>query len=530
MGNASLLGCPTEVHVSILGYGLKKRDIMSLSRANRRLHSLCQHLLYKDIEIADVNKSPIFPLLRTFINEPKLGELVRKVSFTGIDLWDGCYSTQSSAIFPTDQAIQKLKSIGFRNADQVIFTTESYTKDEYLQGRIYALRILLLSFCPKLTALQLSAAFGYERQRIASFLKTAILAPESIGLPTDAFCQLSEVEFPLDLEEYRWDGTHDPTGRALSLFYLPKIQRLSLPIAISDKILWPADLGPSFASELTSLSIHGLQERLLGQLLAPLHQLRSLKWQLSVPCSDGLTIKLPVLATSLKKVKDIEDVTILAHRGAYVPMGIMDELPPIRLHGSLNGLTTSMASLRRLQIPWVFVMGYTPGAKSLKLVLTRNLEQLTLTDDLGSEETFGWTSRSIISKLNNDVDEHHPHQTSPNLRQVLVTVFVSTTSRSDDYNDESSADDHSESEGMTQTQGVGPGYLVWARRQAERVKRRLAQLTVKTGITFMKLPSDGTQERASVWYDMRNAELFSNYDHEEYDDYFRGSESENSEY
>jgi hypothetical protein len=516
------------VHVFILSNGLQKKDVASMSRVNRRFYSLCQQFLYEKIEIEDRGDFRLLPLLRTLFVKPELGQLVRQISFPRIShAEEECYAP-SSITLPVDRAVERLRIIGYNHASNAFSTSDS-DRGEYVFGGICAVNMLILSSCPNLTALKLGSAFGRERHRIASFLKKVVVAPDSVGMPPQAFQQLSKVEFPMDLEEWRWFRVRD-ASRAMSVFYLPKLKHLSLPLGNPKEIKWDNNSGTPFATELSSLSIHGIREHQLGQVLEPFHQLRSLKWQYSVSAEDGVTISLPALAKSLQKARGLQEVIILAAR-SFPEFGIPQDLDPpsIVFQGLLDSLATGMESLCKLQIPWVFVMGIHPCAKSIKSVLTPNLEQLTLTGDLGLETNFGWSPRGILWELKSEVANHHPHGSSPKLRQILLTVFEAAI-YSFYCHPETYSDDEGDSETSEESRPSNHTMLSVEARYSIIIQRNLERLTSQAGVSFLwKLPQRGSPELDSLWIDQKYAKMLCNNDYDETYGYFASSDAEESD-
>lgn len=259
-----------------------------------------------------------------------------------------------------------MRVIGFPTPHEAIryYRDGSSNSTEWpkIEGRLDALVLLLLSFCPYLTSIHLGTAFRKHSELFGPFLRTAIISPESNNLPSKTFHRLSKVEFGLDyMSNHHFCG--ETTADALSFFHLPDLQHLQLALNDPERITWPANMTPSSVPKITSLSLLGPRERQLGQLLAPLRRLRSLQWRCCLRWfrPDPEIFDLDIMVDSLQQAKELRDLVI----------GICaTEIwrPEFAFQGNLNNFADGMPSLRRLQIPFALVMGLRPCANSLKTV------------------------------------------------------------------------------------------------------------------------------------------------------------------
>lgn len=183
------------------------------------------------------------------------------------------------------------------------------------------------------------------------------------------------------------------TADVLSSIYLPSIERLSLSIDNPTYFTWTGK-GPPNPSKLTSLDLTIVREGHLGQLLSVTRGLRKLKWVWSYrpDIADNFvtdTIDLDQIAKDLSHIQEtLTDLTIEA--GSCGWPGDLYR-PPLRFNGSFN--LSALPMLERIKIPLPFVLGFSPSTSNtvhLGEALPKNLEWLTITDDLRFQKEWEW--------------------------------------------------------------------------------------------------------------------------------------------
>ena len=80
-------------------------------------------------------------------------------------------------------------------------------------------------------------------------------------------------------------------------------------------------------------------------------------------------------------------------------------LVPIEIRGSLAGLT-GFAQLRKLVVPWVLYLGFSPNhGRSMLGPLPRSLETLVLADQLRTHDQFNWCAVERQNGYDSDDNE-----------------------------------------------------------------------------------------------------------------------------
>lgn len=214
-------------------------------------------------------------------------------------------------------------------------------------------------------------------------LRSAICEPTNYRLPD--FQHLRDVSF---LSRIYWDEARDKkiknTVDILPVLYLTSLQRMSASIDNSATFTWPAANLP-VPSNLTSLDLTKIRETYLGEVLSVTPKLKTLRWKFYYDFGIHDAFNQPIvnldrIATAISHVRDtLTDLTILADCG----IGGNDQfLPGIKMEGSLRTMA-DWDMLKRLQVPWAFLVGFAQDrAKRLQDFIPRNIELLTITDDL----------------------------------------------------------------------------------------------------------------------------------------------------
>ncbi len=212
--------------------------------------------------------------------------------------------------------------------------------------------------------------------------------PRSNCLATDIGTSLSELRRISLHRVGGYDRVRPPrnTQGVLPFFYLPSLEEMSASIddPLVAVFLWPTPQPPSSLS-LTSLSLaNEIREPHLSQLLAAVPRLRILRWVWFHDPGledqfDNPVINLDQLMPALEQVREtLTELTIPAGSG----YGDRNGPPPLRVQGSMRALA-NFDRLTKLFIPLVFFTGFElPAQGRPGDCLPRNLEELTLTDDL----------------------------------------------------------------------------------------------------------------------------------------------------
>lgn len=240
------------------------------------------------------------------------------------------------------------------------------------------LAVLLLQL-PRLEWLRLGADFFLESNLIALVLRSVLFD----RLWTTSLQRLRTVSLERIVSRHSDFGVRN-TENALPWFYLPSLRSLSVSIDDPVTFSWPTTTPPS-ASGLVSLKLDEIREAHLGRLLSVAPHLRSLVWvwdfapdfedQTNTPIVD-----LDLIMSTLAQTKaTLTDLTIRAFCG---PANRVSLPLRLRVQGSLRALA-GFDGLKHVTISLAFITGFSlPATESIEKCLPRNLESLTLTDDL----------------------------------------------------------------------------------------------------------------------------------------------------
>lgn len=250
------------------------------------------------------------------------------------------------------------------------------------------------------------------------------------GLPD--FRHLRDVSFlKSDGEDYSRDMKVKTTQDVLPFFYLPSVQRMSASIENPDEFTWPAAHLP-VPSKLTSLELTIAREAYLSELLALTQNLKTLRWHwyFDYGVIDKFTtpiVNLDWIVAVISRVRGtLTDLTLSAKCG----LGGGDQfLPGIKTLGSLQGMV-GFDKLKRLQVPWPFLVGFAQDmTKRLQDVIPRNIEFLTITDDLRPQNEDGvvkalprweWTDDAMLGLLQSWLKDWKA--CTPHLRDITLLL------------------------------------------------------------------------------------------------------------
>lgn len=357
---------------------LGKADLRSVCLVHPGLRALGEPLVYSNITIRFYHSHPhpITSLLRIILRRPELAAQIRILFCYAGEMWNLNREGKVPKI--------PMPEVDLRQAVSFVEETCLPFRDKWIkelrQGTLDAYMAFLLSWLPRLQQLHVSDPFFRESSLIGLVLRSILCGPRSDWLTADISTSLSELR-----SVTHWRSGLTParnTESALLFFYLPSVD--SLHISIDDPLghilPWSTTQPPS-APSLTSLSIAGgkIRESYLGQILAAVPRLRSLSWPWH--CERNLEdqfnsplVNLDQLMPILAQVK--ETLTELSIAGVN-----LCRAPP-RLQVSARALA-GYDQLTKLFIPLVFFTGFAlPLRSGFGNCLPRNLEELTLTDDL----------------------------------------------------------------------------------------------------------------------------------------------------
>ncbi|RHZ62282.1 uncharacterized protein CDV56_103761 [Aspergillus thermomutatus] len=339
---------------------------------------------------------PIAQFLRSIVHRPELAGFVHVVILNG-DSFDHCQhgyrqKRPKSPKLPVtevvlDELVRCIERIHIPYAEQWIQELRAGTMDAFIT--------LLLSQLPNLRCLYLGKNFARESRFMGMMLRSA-LCDESQDSHLPSFTHLQDVSavYP-DFDRYIPDYTDvRNTADILPLFYLPSVERIRTLVDNPTTFMWPGKYPPN-PSRLASLDLTMLREGHLGQVLSVTQGLRKLQWDwyYCPELEDHFvtdTIDLDQIAADLSHVQEtLTDLTITAGSDA-LPGDL--ERPELTFSGSFKTFS-GLHRLKKLEVPIPFLLGFSPRAPNvvcLEEALPKNIEWLTVTDDLCYQQEWEW--------------------------------------------------------------------------------------------------------------------------------------------
>jgi hypothetical protein len=387
---------------------LSSGELHALCLVNKMCRTLAERFLYSKIQMTWLKADrtpPITQLLRTLLSRPQLAAYITTVHLDG-NLYDHSRFQFGSPKLPVsgaelDQPIAFIRGTGAPYSDLWI--------QELRQGSIDAFVALLLAQLTNVRYLYLANDFTRQSTLVGMVLRSAICEPVHYGLPD--FRHLRDISFlKPNGQDWARDMKVKTTQDVLPFFYLPSVQRMSASIENPAEFTWPAAHLP-VPSKLTSLELTIVREAYLGELLALTPNLETLRWHwyFDYGVIDKFTtpiVNLDWIVAVISRVRGtLTDLTLSAECG----LGGGDQfLPGIKIVGSLQRMV-GFDKLKRLQVPWPFLVGFAQDmTKRLQDVIPRNIEFLTITDDLNLQNEGGmvkalprweWTDDAMLGLL-----------------------------------------------------------------------------------------------------------------------------------
>ncbi|PHH77917.1 hypothetical protein CDD80_7599 [Ophiocordyceps camponoti-rufipedis] len=397
-------------------------SLNSTSKLTKPIRSVTEARLYNSVTAAWAPASvppPTALLLRTLLERPDLSRCVRHLRLVGdgfgheVRVCEPPSFTLDSASLARASAL--ISAMGVSFADMWISELQS--------GSIDAIVATLLVTMPNLETLYLDPNFTVRSRVLGSlFQSTLVETPDNRHhhqLPS--FRNLRNVTFSRRFNEHLQLYINN-SADLLPLFYLPNLQHLSISLDNPLCFDWPAE-APK-APSLKSLEVSRLREAALASLLAPLSQLQHLRWNCfyQPDLDEGIStnvIQLDLMIKAFHQVRHtLTDLTVTAETRRSIMA--FYEPPPVQIRGSLDGLL-HLGALRRLSMPWVFLMGFSESSTCLRLPLPSSLEELVLTDDLADKGQWQWYDDSIVSAIKSQL-ECWDRPTDSSLRRIVLPI------------------------------------------------------------------------------------------------------------
>lgn len=430
-----LLKFPVDI-LSLILELLSTTERLHVALSSRDLYRFTLPYVYANVHLEwHWSYPPCYLLfLQALTRKPSLAMLVRSLTLTGRALQDEDPSfirTRNSTTLPTVEPLQEI----VRRLEKIdIFSREAWGEGKFAESTdIYV--ALLLSRLPNLAYLRLDPRYTRQSNHIGNVLRS-ILCCEP-GQKPHHFQQLRDVTFVCDTGDHEdlWDVGDwwrsrycRNTGDVLPLFYLPSIERLAVTLDNPVSFKWPAMQNrPPIAARLTHLELTApFREDYLGQILATVPRLTTLHWNWYHhdqvwQLGHHHVIDLDRIAEALSCVRaTLTELVITAYSGEE------NDWQEVRSTGSLTNLSR-LLRLTTLQIPWVFLMGWSSEnpAWGLQAVLPESLEVLTVTMHMWELPEYEWVWKPIFAVFSAWLEDWR--RGTPKLRSLIVdfrgTIF-----------------------------------------------------------------------------------------------------------
>ena len=391
---SSILATPPEIWRMVFA-SLSSNDLWAVCLTHRGLRFIAEPFLYAHIEWTWTSSQnpPIAEFLRSIVNRPELASFVRVMMLNGVgfDVNMNEYIHKSPKVPITEVVLDELvKCIEMIH----IPYGEEWTQ-ELRAGTMDAFVTLLLSQLPNLKSLYLGKNFTRESRLMGMMLRSA-LCEESQDSHLISFTHLQDVSavYPvLGLFIRKYTNIRN-TSDVLSLFYLPLVERIRIFLDNPTTFIWPGKYPPN-PSRLTSLDLTMLREGHLGEVLSVTRWLRELIWDWYYrpdlrDHSVTAIIDLDQIAADLSHVQ--KTLTNLAITAGSDVSAADPEPPTVRFSGSFKAFS-GLHMLKNLEFPIPFLLGFSPWEPNvvcLEESLPKNIQWLTVTDDLCCQREWEW--------------------------------------------------------------------------------------------------------------------------------------------
>ncbi|PLB48817.1 hypothetical protein P170DRAFT_464416 [Aspergillus steynii IBT 23096] len=409
---------------------LSPAEFRALCRVNKMFCALAEPFLYSKIQWIWLTvrlPATFLRFLETLISKPYLATYITDIHLGG-DTFRYQEFRRPVPIIPIpdedlEEPIAFIRRTGVPFADMWIQELHNRTIDAFVA--------LLLAQTPNLKSLYLGHNFTQNSLLTGMVLRSSICEPADHRLPN--FEHLRDVYFLLaDSSDMVPGEKVQAAANPLPFFYVPNLKHMSASIENPDTFTWPA-AHPPVASNLKSLDLNWVRETYLGELLSATPTLETLRWHwyFDSGVEDQFitkTLDLDRLTAAMSHVRGtLTDLTI----SAEVSIGGSDQFyPAMRIMGSLQEMV-EFDALKKLQIPWPLLVGFTKDLKRLQDVMPKNIESLTITDDLRLQNedrikrdlpVWDWTHSAIVDVLRLWMKDWKT--CTPHLRRVSLVISV----------------------------------------------------------------------------------------------------------
>ncbi|CZT03466.1 uncharacterized protein RAG0_10205 [Rhynchosporium agropyri] len=405
-------GLPTDSLWDLLGdmlmpvlQLLSPRELHVLSLVSKASRAHCEPLLYSSIEWTwlEDRPPPITAFIRTILRRPELAAHVRSVSLLGDSFISYQYDRPTIPPRINTAALDYQEAMKAMELTKVNFKMQLSWRDQMAHGTMDILTTLLLSQLYRVRKLVLGPIFTFETGILRQLFLAAAFKQASHEVPTYQHLQVVCLNFSAK------QGRHGYPLRSIDLqpwFYLPAVRDLA--ILSSMPMEWDIlTIQTPASSLLTTLHLTAVEPKHLGQLLSMTPALQKLRYNwyyrsgvdLRRPEEGSVWINLDDISLALLHVRKTLEVLVITGKVVLEEHYDYDFL---EFEGTL-GRIVDLHRLKSLQIPLPFLTGEFDacGAVAEEEMFPRNLESLTITDDLLLDWPWkeNWDDDAVSSAL-----------------------------------------------------------------------------------------------------------------------------------
>lgn len=425
MASAAFLYLSVEILCMIVNY-LERTELLALCLTCGLLRRVAEPLLYARFEWTFKEyafdrpfdrsfDSPIRLLLRTLMRRPQLARFIQTIHLSSSSTIPNCRRGD------VHDMVDWIKDTGVPYSSQWIRALRVRKVDAFVA--------LLLCRAPRLRSLYLGGTFACRSSLIGSVLRSCLLKiskPKLNLLPSFECLQNVTMScFYPGANESRQDRN---AKDVLTLLYLPSMKHINAKMYNPSTFAWPGTTPPDL-SRLITLELEIVREEHLERILSLTSNLKQLRWEwfYRPDLEDEFvtdTLDFEKIAAALSHVSgtlvDLEISASCVSRTTYDPPWINLKKPFITF--------CDFDKLKRIEVPLVFLAGFSPSnldGTSLEAALPRNVEWVTISDNMYDQEEWNWLDEDIfehvkewlcegmnstmkLQKLDLSVEEMHP--------------------------------------------------------------------------------------------------------------------------
>lgn len=408
---------------------LSKADLRSVCLTHSNLRALAEIYLYSEINFGwqeghEVRRHPITTLLRSILYRPELADHIRTISLVGASFHWSHYKGKTPRILVPETELEEV--LTFVTMTEV-FYRETWL-EELLNGTMEAFVAVLLCQPSHLTNLFIDTDFAKETQIIGLVLRTTLCDTRgcALGLNFRHLKSVSIERYPNDtFDKYQVIRN---IADVLPLFYIPSATQISAGIENpvnpathlpSATFSWPAAQPPT-CPNLLVLKVIYMREPYLDQLLSVASQIQSLHWgwYYNPQYEDHISTPIIDLVQFFKAISHLRNTLEELTISIECTMGRDIEPPQLTIEGSFKAIA-DFDKLKKFTAPLPLLLGFASDqTKQIQESLPRNLEFLTITDELYYHDQYEWEDRDVVGVLEPWLENFQA--SNPHLRGIAL--------------------------------------------------------------------------------------------------------------